>query len=180
MPSKIFLPWGLDTFSVNQKRFARQTKLLDPLQQIRFASFGGDCRWRTCEAGGLPKFPAAWDAERMNLRRLLNFAFAALVTAGLAVAPLVTPVRAGQIPATDVVNTSMPADMQCCPDQKSMDCQDCPLVAMCVLQTAQAAPPAAAVLLLRYAVQTAHIVRDDALTAGLNRPPPDQPPRSQV
>jgi hypothetical protein len=154
--------------------------LLDPLQQIRFTSFGDHRRWRTCEAGGLPKFPAAWDAERMNLRRLLNFAFAALVTAGLAVAPLVTPVRAGQIPPTDMVNTSMPADMHCCPDQKSMDCQDCPLVAMCVLQTAQAGPPIVAALPLRYAVRTAHIVRDDALAAGLDRPPPDQPPRSRV
>jgi hypothetical protein len=116
----------------------------------------------------------------MNLRRLLNLAFAVLVTAGLAVAPLVTPVRAGQLPAADMANTSMPADMPCCPDQNSLDCQDCPLVAMCVLQTAQASPPMVAALPLRYAVRTTHFVRDDALAAGLDRPPPDQPPRSQV
>jgi hypothetical protein len=115
----------------------------------------------------------------MNLRRLLNLVFAVLVTAGLAVAPLVTP-AAAQIPAAGMTDMAMPADMSCCPDQKSMDCQDCPLVAMCMLQTAQAGPSLAAALPLRYPVRTSHIVRDDVLAAGLDRPPPDQPPRSQV
>jgi hypothetical protein len=116
----------------------------------------------------------------MNLRRLLNLAFAVLVTVGLAVAPLVAPAAAVQTKAADMTDMSMSSDMSCCPDQKSMDCQDCPLIAMCVLQTVQAGPPMAAALLLRYAVRSAHIVRDDALSAGLDRPPPDQPPRSQV
>jgi hypothetical protein len=113
----------------------------------------------------------------MNLRRLPNLALAVLVTVGLALAPLVAPAAAAQVPATDM---SMSADMPCCPDQKSMDCQDCPLTAMCVLQTVQAGPPMAAALPLRYAVRTAHLVRNEALAAGLDRPPPDQPPRSQV
>jgi hypothetical protein len=116
----------------------------------------------------------------MNLRRFLDLALAVCLTVGLAVAPLVTPSAAAQNRAGNVTNMSMSADMPCCPDQKSMDCQDCPLIAMCVLQTAQAGPPMAAALPLRYAVRTAHSVRDDALSAGLDRPPPDQPPRSQV
>jgi transcriptional regulator GlxA family with amidase domain len=122
----------------------------------------------------------------MNLRRLLNLALAVFVTVGLAVTPLVAPAAAAQNRAGDMTamsmssDISMSSDMTCCPDQKSMDCQDCPLIAMCVLQTLQAGPPMAAALLLRYAVRTAHIVRDDALSAGLDRPPPDQPPRSQV
>jgi hypothetical protein len=113
----------------------------------------------------------------MNLRRLLNLALAVFVTVGLAVAPLMAPSAAAQARAHDMTDMSMSSDMLCCPEQKSMDCQDCPLTAMCVLQTVQAGPPMAAALLLRYAVRTAHIVRDDALSAGLDRPPPDQPPR---
>ena len=116
----------------------------------------------------------------MNLRRLLNLALAVLVTVGLAVAPLVAPAVAAQTRTVDMMDMSMSSDMACCPDQKSMDCQDCPLIAMCVLQTAQAGPPMAAALPLRYAVRTAHIFRDDTLAAGLDRPPPDQPPRSLV
>jgi hypothetical protein len=116
----------------------------------------------------------------MNLRRLINLALAVFVTVGLAAAPLTGPRAVAQTQAPGSMNMSMSSDMSCCPDQKSMDCQDCPLIAMCVLQTVQAGPPMAAALPLRYAVRTAHIVRDDALSAGLDRPPPDQPPRSQV
>jgi hypothetical protein len=118
----------------------------------------------------------------MNLRRLLNLVLAVFVTVGLAVAPLVAPAAAAQARAHDMTDMSMTdmsmsADMLCCPEQKSMDCQDCPLTAICVLQTLQAGAPTAAALLLRYAVRTAHIMRNDALSAGLDRPPPDQPPR---
>lgn len=116
----------------------------------------------------------------MNLRRLLNLVFAVFVTAGLAMAPLATPAAGAQIPAAAMTDMSMPAHTACCPDQKSMDCRDCPLMAMCVLQTMQAGPPMSAAMPLRYAVRTAHVVGNDALAAGLNRPPPDQPPRSQV
>jgi hypothetical protein len=115
----------------------------------------------------------------MNLRWLINLALAAVVTVGLTAAPLAGPAVA-QIPPVGMTDMSMPADMSCCPDQKSMDCQDCPLVAMCMLQTAQAGPSTAAALPLRYPVRTAHVVHDDTLAAGLDRPPPDQPPRSQV
>src|SRR6185312_11978030 len=74
---------------------------------------------------------------------------------------------------------SMPADMACCPDgQKSKDCQDCPLMAMCVLKTTQAGPSAAEALPLRHAVRTVHSVLNDAPADELDRPPPDQPPRN--
>jgi hypothetical protein len=116
----------------------------------------------------------------MNLRRLINLALAVFVTVGLAAAPLTGPGAAAQSQAPGSMNMSMSSDMSCCPDQKSMDCQDCPLVAMCMLQTAQAGPSMAAALPLRYPVRTSHIVRNDVLAAGLDRPPPDQPPRSQV
>ena len=116
----------------------------------------------------------------MNLRRPLNLVLTVLVTVGLAVAPLMAPRAAAQGRSADTMDMSMSSDMPCCPDQNSMDCKDCPLMAMCVLQTVQAGPPMAAAWLLRYAVRTGHAVRNDALAAGLTRPPPDHPPRSRV
>ncbi|MBX9651582.1 MAG: hypothetical protein K2X57_31480, partial [Xanthobacteraceae bacterium] len=75
--------------------------------------------------------------------------------------------------------SSMAADMPCCPDeQKSKTCTDCPVIAICVLTTAQVAPPATSALPVRHAVRTTHALRDDVFADGLDRPPPDQPPRN--
>lgn len=115
----------------------------------------------------------------MNPRRLLNLLLAVLVTAGLAMAPLVTP-AAAQGKAAGMTAMAMSGDMECCPDMGGTDCQDCPLMAMCVLQNAQAGAPMVAVLPLRYPIRTAHLVHDDALAAGLDRPPPDHPPRTLI
>jgi hypothetical protein len=115
----------------------------------------------------------------MNPRRLLNLALAIFVTVGLAVAPLVTPAAAAHPRAAGMMDTSMSADMPCCPDeQKSKDCRDCPLLAMCVLKTTQAGPSTTEALPLRHAIRTTHAVRDDVTADGLDRPPPDQPPRN--
>ncbi|MCK1402705.1 hypothetical protein IVB45_22660 [Bradyrhizobium sp. 4] len=114
----------------------------------------------------------------MNLRRLLRVAFAVFVTASLTLAPLAAPAAAAQARPDGMTDMSMSADMPCCPDdQKSNDCQDCPLVAMCVLKTAQAGPAEAVALPLRHAIRTAHFVADDLVGDDLIRPPPDQPPR---
>ena len=135
--------------------------------------------WRTCEADGLPKFRPLWDAPAINLRRLLNLAFAVFVTAGLALAPMAAPAAAARARSGSMTDMSMSADMPCCPDeQKSKDCQDCPLIAMCILKTAQAAPSTATALPLRHPVRTTHSFRDDVLVDGLDRPPPDHPPRN--
>jgi hypothetical protein len=113
----------------------------------------------------------------MNLRWLLNLVLAALVTAGLAVAPMATPAAANQPSAAGM--TAMAGDMPCCPDeQKSKDCQDCPLVAMCFLKNAQAGPSLASAMPVRHSIRTLHSVFDDVPADGLNRPPPDQPPRN--
>jgi hypothetical protein len=115
----------------------------------------------------------------MNLRRLLRVAFAVCVTAGLTLAPLAAPAAAAQARSDGMSDISMSADMPCCPhEQKSKDCQDCPLVAMCILKTAQAGPSEAAALPLRHAVRTTHSVADDQVVEGLIRPPPDHPPRT--
>jgi hypothetical protein len=124
----------------------------------------------------------------MDFRRLLNLALAVFVTVALAVAPLVTP-AAAQSSMGGMMDMSMSADMSsmdmssmdmpCCPDnEKNKGCQDCPLVAMCVLKTVQAGPSATAAMPLRHPVRTVHVVLNDAPAAGQNRPPPDQPPRN--
>jgi hypothetical protein len=112
------------------------------------------------------------------MRRLLKIAFAVFVTLGLALAPLAAPASAAQARSDGMSDMSMSSDMPCCPDeQKSKDCQDCPLVAMCILKTVQAGPTGAAAIPLRHAVRTTHLVADEVIGDGLTRPPPDQPPR---
>jgi hypothetical protein len=120
----------------------------------------------------------------MDSRRLLNLALAVFVTVALAVAPLVTPAAVAE-PMDGMTDISMSSDMlmsedmPCCPDsEKNKGCQDCPLVAMCVLKTVQAGPSATAAVPLRHPVRTVHLVLNDAPPIGLNRPPPDQPPRN--
>ena len=111
----------------------------------------------------------------MYLRRLIKIAFAAFVTVGLALTPLAATAAAAFPQPAGMVMT---ADMPCCPDgQKSKGCQDCPLLAMCVLKTTQAGPSTADALPLRHAIRTKHSVRDDVLADGLDRPPLDHPPR---
>src|ERR1700722_17403982 len=118
----------------------------------------------------------------MDFRRFLKLVLAVFVTAGLASAPLVAPAAAkgpSMVEMTDM--SAMSADMPCCPDgQKNKDCQDCPLVAMCVLKTSQAGPSTTEAMPLRHPVRTVHSVLNDAPAVGLDRPPPDHPPRTLV
>jgi hypothetical protein len=115
----------------------------------------------------------------MDFRRLVNLILAVLMTAGLAVAPSATPAAAAQPHAAGMTDMAMSADMPCCPDeQKSKDCQDCPLVAMCVLKNAQAGPSLASAMPVRHALRTSYSVLDDVPADGLNGPPPDHPPRN--
>jgi hypothetical protein len=124
--------------------------------------------------GSLP-----WDDGIMESRRLLNLIFAVFVTVGLALSPLATPAASAHPQMAGMTDMSMSADMPCCPDeQKSKNCQDCPLVAMCVLKTAQAGPSATEALPLRHAIRTTHLVRNDVPADGLDRPPLDHPPRN--
>jgi hypothetical protein len=119
----------------------------------------------------------------MDFRRFLHLVFAVLVTVGLTLAPL-TPTAAThpQAAGMDMAGMDMSmSDIPCCPDeQKSNDCQDCPLVAMCVLKNAQAGPSLASALPVRHAIRTSHSILDDVLADGLNRPPPDHPPRNLI
>ncbi|MET4255123.1 hypothetical protein ABIC09_000045 [Bradyrhizobium sp. S3.12.5] len=115
----------------------------------------------------------------MDYRWLLNLLFAVFVTVGLALSPLATPGASAHPQMAGMTDMSASGDMPCCPDEpKNKACQDCPLLAMCVLKTAQAGPSATEALPLRHAIRATHAVSNDVPADGLDRPPPDHPPRS--
>jgi hypothetical protein len=120
----------------------------------------------------------------MSVRRLLNLLIALSVAAGLVSVPLAVPTHAQSAPAVIATSDDMQAmgeDMPCCPhEQKSKDCQDCPLLGICLAKSTQLGPAAAAVLLDRTSIQTVLLATDDAIADGLERPPPDHPPRILV
>jgi hypothetical protein len=116
----------------------------------------------------------------MDLRRLSRFLVAVLITAGLTGAPLVTPAAAQAVVAVAMADdaSGMAADMPCCPEkQKQSDCQDCPLLAICMIKVLQSGP-AANGLPIQGAKGRTLPPLDQPEIAGLIRPPPDQPPRT--
>ena len=119
----------------------------------------------------------------MVVRRLFKLLLALLVTAGLTIAPLATsavghPMAAAAMQMAD--SSDMTADMPCCPDQqKSKPCQDCPLFAVCSLMALHAGPSADAIA-VRHPSREQLRPLDDMIADGLERPPPDHPPRKLV
>ena len=115
----------------------------------------------------------------MNLRRILNLGFVVLIAIGLTTAPLAQPAAARSMAMSGMADMpGMSKDVPCCPGEQNKDCQDCPLVAMCGLKTMPAGPSAAAAVPLRHAIRTVHSFSDDAHADGLDRQPPDHPPRA--
>jgi hypothetical protein len=116
----------------------------------------------------------------MNLRRLIGRLLAVFVIVGLVAAPLVSPVAA-KGPAVGEMSSDMAAmsgDMQCCPDQqKSNSCQDCPLVAMCLLAIALAEPSQTNGIQVSFQTRRLSFALVDLIADGLIGAPPDHPPR---
>jgi hypothetical protein len=124
----------------------------------------------------------------MDIRQLLKLLVALLVTASLTLAPLATPAAAEHLlsaagtqmapMADDHDMADMMADMPCCPDkQKSPACQDCPLIAICMMQVLQVGPSTSVLELNRLLDEQLRPL-DDVIADGLARPPPDHPPRT--
>jgi len=117
----------------------------------------------------------------MTVRRICRLLLAVLVTAGLSFAPFTAAPAAEHSMAGATMQmaadaSGAAADMPCCRDQqKSNDCQDCPLVAICAMKVLQAMPSADA-LVMREVRALLH-PSADVVAAGLTRPPPDRPPR---
>jgi hypothetical protein len=115
----------------------------------------------------------------MNLRRLIGRLLAVFVIVGLVAAPLVTPAAAKRLPVGEMSDMSaMSADMPCCPDgQKDKSCQDCPLVAMCMLTIAQAEPSSTSGIKVFFQAHRLSFALVDLIADGLIGAPPDHPPR---
>ena len=118
----------------------------------------------------------------MDSRRLIGRLLAVFAIVGLVAAPLVTPAAAKLLAVSEM--TDMPAmssDMACCPDgQKNNNCQDCPLVATCMLTIAQAEPPATDGIQVSFSPRKLFFALDDLMVDGFIGVPPDHPPRTLI
>lgn len=115
----------------------------------------------------------------MNFYRFIGRLLAVFVIAGLVSAPLVAPAAAKRLPlAVTMDMAGMSTDMPCCPDkQHSNNCQDCPLVALCMLTVAQAEPPSANAIPAPPFTRALPFVFLDVTGDGLIGVPPEHPPR---
>lgn len=115
----------------------------------------------------------------MNLRQLIGRLLAVFVIVGLVAAPLVTPAAAKGLPVGEMSDTAaMSGDMPCCPDgQKNNGCQDCPLVAMCMLTIAQTEPSPTNGIQVSFEARRLSFAFEDMVADGLTGVPPDHPPR---
>ena len=115
----------------------------------------------------------------MNLRRLIGRLLAVFVIVGLVAAPLVTPAAAKWLPVGEMSDmAAMTGDMPCCPDgQKSNSCQDCPLVAICMLAIAQADPSPTSAIQVSFLTRRLSFPLVNLIADGLIGAPPDHPPR---
>src|SRR5882672_8287222 len=115
----------------------------------------------------------------MNLHRLIGRLLAVLVIVGLVAAPLGSPVAAKRRPVGEMSDmAAMSGHMPCCPDgQKNNSCQDCPLVAMCMLTIAQAEPSPSNGIQVSFQTHRLSFALVDVIADGLIGAPPDHPPR---
>ena len=117
----------------------------------------------------------------IHISRLL----AVFLIAGLVFAPLAARARA-DLPTSVAVAAmveeaaAMAKDMPCCPEKSApADCADCPLMAICMVKTLQAQPPAS-VALIAPVVLRMRLPASDPEAESLGLSPPPRPPRSLV
>ena len=116
-----------------------------------------------------------------HLSRLL----AILVIAGLVFAPLSAPANAGMAmgkaaPTAAAEMADMAADMPCCPDKSiPMDCDQCPLMALC-MATNFHQPSSAGMVEIRPVTMRMLAPSSDPQADGLGEHPPPRPPRFLV
>ena len=112
---------------------------------------------------------------------------AIFLIAGLVLAPLSAPANAGMAKGMhmagsmpEMAATEMAADMPCCPDKSvPMDCDQCPLMAICMGTTFQE-PSSGGVIALRPVTVRLLAPHSDPEADSLGQHPPPRPPRSLV
>lgn len=128
----------------------------------------------------------------MDVRQIIGRLLAVFVIIGLVTAPLAAPVAAKPVALAGLTDASamsmsmstsaMSDDMPCCPDSgaKTNGCQDCPLIALCMLTIAQAQPSPASGLPAPLPTVSLIPALDDLIGDGLVGAPPDHPPRISI
>ena len=118
----------------------------------------------------------------MHLCRLL----AVFLIAGLVFAPLAVRANADSMASMAMTSMSsdhmadMSGDMPCCPDKSApVDCDQCPLMALCVSTTLQAPLPAGVTEIRPVTLRTL-LPGSDPEVEGVGYSPPPKPPRFLV
>jgi hypothetical protein len=113
----------------------------------------------------------------VNISTHLGRLLAIFLIAGLVLAPFSAPASAAKAAP---MTAEMSADMPCCPDNSALiDCDQCPLMAICMVQNFQE-PSSSGAIELRPVTVLLLVPRSDPATEGLNYLPPPRPPRSLV
>jgi hypothetical protein len=114
----------------------------------------------------------------VNVSTHLGRLLAIFLIAGLAFAPLSAPVNAAT--GASKATAELSADMPCCPDKPvPMDCDQCPLMAICMVKNFQE-PSSTGMIELRPVTVRLLVPRSDPAAEGLNYLPPPRPPRLLV
>ena len=120
----------------------------------------------------------------MNISFHLGRLLAIFVIAGLVFAPLSRPANAGSGMAmaapVAAEMAEMAADMPCCPDKSvPMDCDQCPLMALCMVNNFHE-PSSAGAIEIRPVTVRLLVPRSDPQGDSLGQHPPPRPPRPLV
>jgi hypothetical protein len=114
-----------------------------------------------------------------HLARLL----AIFLIAGLVLAPLSAPANADMAMGAsmpEMAAAEMTADMPCCPDKSlPMDCDQCPLMALCMVTNFQV-PSSAGMIEIRPVTVRLLAPASDPQADSLGQHPPPRPPRFLV
>ena len=111
-----------------------------------------------------------------HLARLL----AIFLIAGLVFAPLSAPANAGIGMGASMAAAEMAADMPCCPDKSvPMDCDQCPLMALCMVTNFHVPSPVGMIEIRPVTVRLLAPASDPQADS-LGQHPPPRPPRFLV
>ncbi len=135
-----------------------------------------------------PDFPSwAGSCENRFVKRSIHLCrlLAVFLIAGLVFAPLAARANVDSMAMASMASmadeaASMSDDMPCCPDQSApVDCDQCPLMALCVSTTLHA-PLSASVAAIQAVALRMLLPVSDPEAESLGLLPPPKPPRSLV
>jgi hypothetical protein len=137
--------------------------------------------WRISDLAEVPLAAGSWENAAVRISFHLGRLLAIFVIAGLVFAPFSAPANAGMPVDTGAsMAAEMAADMPCCPDQSApMDCDQCPLMALCMINNFHE-PSSAGAIEIRPVTVRLLVPRSDPQGDSLGQHPPPRPPRPLV